>query len=71
MSCFLKCRKCRNILICQDETSVLDVHSQVINKVANFVSLDCIGKIIDVWYLRENELPEWIITSLNEVLVIL
>lgn len=67
MTSSLKCRKCRNLLVNQDDTSILDVHGEVISNVSNAVYVDCIGKITEVWYLQENKLPEWIISSINEV----
>ncbi|XP_065207562.1 E3 ubiquitin-protein ligase RNF180-like [Planococcus citri] len=66
MSSSLKCRKCRNVLINQADTSILDVHGKIIDKVDNSLSYDCSGKLSDVWYLQETELPEWIIEMINE-----
>lgn len=67
MGSSLKCRKCRHIIVTQEKTSILDHHNNVIKEIDNSVNLDCKGKIVDVWYLQETEVPDWIIHCIDEV----
>lgn len=67
MCSILKCRRCRNVLIDQKETAIIDNHSRPVDQVNNSLSYDCGGKVIDVWYFQETEVPEWVLNSINEV----
>lgn len=66
MGSLLKCRKCRHIIVTQEKTSILNPHNDVVTEINNSVNLDCGGKIIDVWYLQETEVPDWIIACIDE-----
>lgn len=63
----LKCRKCRHLIVTQEKTSVIDSHNVILKEINNSVILDCGGKIVDVWYLQETEVPDWIINCIDEV----
>lgn len=71
MTVVFKCRKCRRILIDQTKTSILNHHNTVLTELNNSLMYDCGGKIIEVWYLQETEVPEWIVHSIDEVSLIL
>lgn len=71
MSCSLKCRKCRHIIVKQEQTSILNVHNVLLSEINNSVERDCGGHIVDVWYLQETDVPDWILQCIDEVREIL
>lgn len=71
MNYLLKCKRCRHVLVNQQNTTFLDSHNIVKSALSNSITYDCRNNITDVWYLQENEIPQWIVNSLNNVSVIL
>lgn len=63
----IKCQKCRFELTSSEKSSILDCHEKQIQNTAR-VTYSCNDNIIENnWYLSSTCLPNWIISSIEEV----
>uniref|UniRef100_A0A1B6DYP8 E3 ubiquitin-protein ligase n=1 Tax=Clastoptera arizonana TaxID=38151 RepID=A0A1B6DYP8_9HEMI len=63
----LKCRKCRFLLLCHPEATLINIHGEPLDKMLiQNKAMNTLCTIDDVFYLDEVGIPEWIVNHLNE-----